>query len=246
MAIFEYGETEIAHLKRVDATLGKAIEEIGHIKRPVIPDLFASLVSSIVSQQISSKAAATIWNRMLNKLGKVTPQTINAADVEQIQQCGMSMRKAGYIKEIAEKVLCGDLNIELLHQLPDDEVCKQLSSLSGIGIWTAEMLMTFSMQRPNVISWGDMAIHRGLRMLYRHRKIDKTLFQKYKRRYSPYATVASLYLWAIAGGACGLKDCAPLTEAQKAKARKGKAMEKKPVVKQAKDISRNKKSPSLL
>jgi DNA-3-methyladenine glycosylase II len=84
-------------------------------------------------------------------------------------------------------------------------------------VWTAEMLMTFSMQRPNIMSWGDMAIHRGLRMLYRHCKIDKKLFQKYKRRYSPYATVASLYLWAIAGGACGLKDYAPMTDAGKRK-----------------------------
>jgi len=83
----------------------------------------------------------------------------------------------------------------------DEEVCRELSALDGIGVWTAEMLMTFSMQRPDIISFGDLAIHRGLRMLYHHRKITRDLFDKYKRRYSPYATVASLYLWAIAGGA---------------------------------------------
>lgn len=80
-------------------------------------------------------------------------------------------------------------------------MCRELSALDGIGVWTAEMLMTFSMQRPDIISFGDLAIHRGLRMLYHHRKITRDLFDKYKRRYSPYATVASLYLWAIAGGA---------------------------------------------
>lgn len=83
--------------------------------------------------------------------------------------------------------------------------------------------MTFSMQRPDVMSFGDIAIHRGLRMLYRHRKITPQLFNKYKKRYSPYASVACLYLWEIAGGACkDLCDHAPMTEAQKKAKRKQK------------------------
>jgi len=76
--------------------------------------------------------------------------------------------------------------------------------------WTAEMLMIFSMQRPNVLSYGDLAIQRGLRMVYHHRKIDKATFRKYWKRYSPYASVAGLYLWAVAGGAIDeMKDYAP-------------------------------------
>ena len=102
------------------------------------------------------------------------------------------------------------MDLEALHTMSDEEVCRELSSLKGVGVWTAEMLMTFSMQRPDVFSFGDLAIHRGLRMLYHHRKIDKKLFEKYRRRYSPYGTVASLYLWAIAGGAIeGMRDYAP-------------------------------------
>lgn len=86
-------------------------------------------------------------------------------------------------------------------------MCAELSRLPGVGVWTAEMLMTFSLQRPNVMSYGDLAIQRGLRMLYRHRAIDRDRFEKYRRRYAPYATVASLYLWAVAGGAvAGLSD----------------------------------------
>jgi len=100
--------------------------------------------------------------------------------------------------------------------MTDDEICKRLCRIKGIGVWTAEMLMTFSMQRMDIMSWDDLAIHRGLRMIYHHRKITPELFAKYKRRYSPYATVASLYLWAIAGGACAeLVDYAPKTEARK-------------------------------
>ena len=87
---------------------------------------------------------------------------------------------------------------------------RQLARLPGVGVWTAEMLMTFSLQRPDVISYGDLAIQRGLRMLYRHRRVDRKLFDKYRRRYAPHATVASLYLWAVAGGAVpGLTDPAP-------------------------------------
>ena len=93
--------------------------------------------------------------------------------------------------------------------MSDEEVCAKLSELNGIGVWTAEMLMIFSMQRPNVLSYGDLAIHRGLRMVYQHRKIDKEKFNKYWKRYTPYASVASLYLWAVAGGAIdGMKDFA--------------------------------------
>ncbi len=92
----------------------------------------------------------------------------------------------------------------------DDEVCNELSKLNGIGVWTAQMMMIFSMQRPNIMSYGDLAILRGMRMIFRHRKITKELFAKYHRRFSPYATVASLYFWAVAGGAIPeLTDPAP-------------------------------------
>ena len=85
-----------------------------------------------------------------------------------------------------------------------------MSSLKGIGVWTAEMILLFCMQRPNVLSFGDLAIQRGMRMIYHHRKIDRKLFEKYRRRLSPYCSVASLYFWAAAGGAVpGLKDHAP-------------------------------------
>ena len=224
--IFQYGEKEVAYLKKVDKALGEVIDQIGHIERAVIPDLFASLVRSIIAQQISSKAAVTIGRRLSERFKEITPETINAASVEDIQQLGMSTRKATYIKDAAREVLSGELDIEKLHNLSDEEVCNHLTALNGIGVWTAEMLMIFSMQRPDILSWSDLAIHRGLRMLHKHREIDKKRFEKYRRRYSPYNTVASLYLWAIAGGACGLKDFAPMTVAQKKKALEIKEKEK--------------------
>ena len=92
----------------------------------------------------------------------------------------------------------------------DEEAIRELSSLKGIGVWTAEMILLFCMQRPDVLSCDDLAIQRGLRMVYHHRKIDRGLFEKYRRRFSPYGSVASLYLWAVSGGAIPeLHDYAP-------------------------------------
>lgn len=199
---FDYGAKEVDWLKSRDPALGAAMDAIGHISRGVTPDLFVALVNSIIGQQISTKAQATIWQRIQDRHAPITAGRVAALPVEDLQSCGISFRKADYIKEIAASVLCGDLDLDLLSTLPDADLCERLCRIRGIGVWTAEMLMIFALQRPDVLSRDDLAILRGLRMLYRHRKITPALFARYKRRYSPHATVASLYLWAIAGGAC--------------------------------------------
>lgn len=201
MDIFIYGDTETAHLKSRDKTLGEAIEKIGLIRREVNPDLFSALVKSIIGQQISTKAQATIWKRMKDGFGKITPQAVLACSEAELQSCGITFRKAAYIRGAAERVLDGRLEIDALQSKSDAEVCAELVQFDGVGVWTAEMMMLFSMQRPDILSYGDLAIQRGMRMLYHHRKITRELFEKYRRRYSPYGSVASLYLWAIAGGA---------------------------------------------
>ena len=213
---FEYGKKEIEYLKSKDTALGKAMDEIGHVYREVIPDMFMALINSIIGQQISTKAQETVWIRFQNMFEPVTPEHIDSTSAEELQTCGISMKKALYIKEIANSILDGSLDLTQLQTMSDNDVCKRLSQIKGIGVWTAEMLMIFSMQRMDVISRDDMAIVRGLRMLYHHRKVTPELFAKYKKRYSPYATVASLYLWKISHSACdGLADHAPKMETQK-------------------------------
>lgn len=207
---FEYGAQETEYLARKDKRLGAAIEQIGHIDRAVDGDLFSSVVHQIVGQQISTKAQETIWQRMQQTLGTVDAGHILAAGVPELQKLGITYRKAEYITDFARKVQTGECRIEEIWQMPDEEVIRVLSSLKGIGVWTAEMILLFCMQRPDVLSYDDLAIQRGLRMLYHHRKIDRRLFEKYRRRYSPHGSVASLYLWAIAGGAIpGMRDYAP-------------------------------------
>ena len=162
---FQYGQEETEYLSGKDEKLGAVIAQVGRVNREVDTDLFSAVVHHIVGQQISTKAQATIWQRMRGALGTV--------DAEH------------------------------------EEVSREFSALKRIGVWTAEMILLFCMQRPDVFSYDDLAIQRGLRMVYHHRKIDRKLFEKYRRRFSPYCSVASLYLWAAAGGAVpGLKDYA--------------------------------------
>lgn len=198
---FAYGEKEIEYLKSRDKRFGEAIDRIGVIKWQVETDLFKAVVGSIVAQQISGKAAETVYNRLVALAGDMTPENISLLDAAQIQKCGMSMKKAENILEFAKKIHLKEFDIAALSALPDGEVVTRLSSLRGIGAWTAEMLLLFTLQRPDVLSWLDFGILRGMRMVYRHRKITKAMFERYRRRLSPCGSVASLYFWKIAGGA---------------------------------------------
>ena len=115
-----------------------------------------------------------------------------------------------YIRDFAGKVQRGEFDLEQIAHMSDEDAIRALSSLKGIGVWTAEMLLLFCLQRPDVFSFDDLAIQRGLRMTYHHRAITRKLFEKYRRRFSPYCSVASLYLWAVAGGAIpDMRDYAP-------------------------------------
>lgn len=197
MQIFEYGQKEIDYLKRKDKKLGAAIDRIGMIQREITPDPFTALVSSVVSQQISKKAAETVWIRLHTLLRNITPENIAQVEQSEIQGCGMSMRKAGYIKGIADAAISGIVDVDILHTLTDEEIIKKLSSLSGVGVWTAEMLLIFSLSRPDVVSYKDLAICRGMMNLYGLKELPKEKFERYRKRYSPYGSVASLYLWAF-------------------------------------------------
>lgn len=207
---FSYGEAELAYLRKKDERLCEVIDKVGHIERRVDADLFSAVVHHIVGQQISSKAQATIWQRMQDALGEVNAKSIQSAGVPKLQAFGMTFRKAEYITDFAQKVERGEFDLAAVEEMPDAEAIGALSGLKGIGVWTAEMILLFCLQRKDVLSFDDLAIQRGLRMVYHHRAITRQLFEKYRRRFSPYGSVASLYLWAVAGGAIAeMKDYAP-------------------------------------
>jgi DNA-3-methyladenine glycosylase II len=131
MEIFKYSNDALDHLLKKDKKLGQAIDRIGIVEREVIPDLFTALVNSIVSQQISAKAASTVWGRLLNTLSEISPQNICFSPLEDLRKCGLSMRKVQYIKNIGETVLNNDLVLTDLYALEDEEIIKRSHSLTG-------------------------------------------------------------------------------------------------------------------
>lgn len=198
---FPYGERELAYLKRKDKKLAAVIERVGPIQRAVDGGLFSSVVHHILGQQISTKAQQTIWAKLTGELGAITPDTILACGRDRFQAFGTTWKKADYILDFAQKVQSGAFDIEALNGMTDEEAIAALASLKGIGVWTAEMILLFCLQRPNIFSYGDLAIQRGVRMVYRHKELPRERFERYRRRFSPYCSTASLYFWAVAGGA---------------------------------------------
>lgn len=224
--IFTYTAKELDCLKAKDKRLAKAIEKIGTITREGERDIFASVIHHIIAQQISTKAQASIWARFCALFGgmqngktseeekaqstdsqsKQKAQALLAIDIGKIRACGISSRKAQYILDFAHKVQSGEFDIEAVAKMSDEKAIESLIKLRGIGVWTAEMILLFCLQRKDILSYDDLALQRGLKMLYalkcegKNGKIPKEVFATYRARFSPYGSIASLYLWEIASG----------------------------------------------
>ena len=198
MEFFKYGETEINHLKSACSKLATVISRAGILKRKVEPEVFKGLVSGIVSQQISVSAAATVFTRLEELVGEMTADGILATTDDEIKSCGLSYRKVGYIKGVCEAIKSRELDLDGLRKMSDSEVIAELVKLNGIGVWSAEMFLIFSLFRPDVLSYGDLVIRKGIMELYGLTDISKKDFEFYRKLYSPYGTVASIYLWDLA------------------------------------------------
>ena len=134
------------------------------------------------------RAQATIWGRLQAALGDgQRRKPWRPLDAEALRGMGMSLRKAKYILDFARRVQSGEFDLEAVRRMDDGQAIAALTSLRGVGVWTAEMILLFCLQRPDVLSYDDLAIRRGLRMLYRHKALDRERFERYRRRYSPVA-----------------------------------------------------------
>lgn len=192
-----------AHLSKADPKLAAAIAKIGSLgRREVDGDVFASLIDSIVSQQISGYAAQAIGARLSKLWGHPTPRKLLKIPVEKLRACGLSQRKVEYILGAAQAAVEGRIDFEALWELDDAQVIEKLSSLRGIGVWTAQMLLLFTFGRPDILSRLDLGIRNGLAKLHGPRAVaSEKAFERYRKSYSPHGSVASLYLWQIADGA---------------------------------------------
>lgn len=200
MEYYPYGEKETSYLTKRDKKLGALIARIGPIQRPMQRDLFTAIMEAMVGQQVSNKSKATVMARLRELLGpRLTPETMLDAGRDKVQACGLSWRKVDYMLGAAQAVASGALALDTLASLSDDEVIAELSGLAGIGPWTAEMLLLSCLGRPDVFSYGDLAIRRAMMRLYNLEALPRDVFEKYRKRYSPHGSVASLYFWRFSG-----------------------------------------------
>ena len=163
-------------------------------------DIFCGLVEAIVSQQLSTKAAATIHGRLLALMpsgGPPTPEAILPLSDEALRGVGLSRQKVGYVRDLSRKVVDGSLRTEALAGLGDEDVIAELTKIKGIGRWTAEMILIFRLARPDILPVDDLGIVKAVQKAYGLRKTpDAKRLQKIGERWRPYRSVASWYLWA--------------------------------------------------
>lgn len=184
------------HLSSSDRQLALLIDLVGEYTLVLRTDYFASLVRSIIGQQLSVKAAGTIWRKTAAVCGNLTPENILTKNDEELRQAGLSRPKISYIKDLSHRVLNRELDFERLCHLEDEHVISALTGVRGIGKWTAEMFLIFSLGRLDVLSVDDVGLRRSVAWLYRLNKPPGAAeMQEYGERWKPYRTVASLYLW---------------------------------------------------
>ena len=154
---------------------------------------------SIVGQQLSTKAAATIYGRMLELFGghAPSPKQLLAVDPDRIRAAGLSRPKISYLRDLAEHVEKGELELDHFDDMEDEQVIEQLTAVKGIGEWSAHMFLMFHLGRPDILPVGDQGIRRAVQVQYRLRKIpDPKRLEKIARPWRPYRTLACLYLWS--------------------------------------------------
>src|SRR5215216_978407 len=197
-----FGRKAVAHLKKVDPRLAQVIEKLGPYKGwpPSDGTHFDAVARSIVFQQLSGKAAGTIHGRFQGLYGGRTPLPSELASTsdEQLRAVGLSRQKSAYLKDLGARVATGQLSIETLHELTDEEVITALTQVKGIGRWTAQMFLMFRLGRPDVLPDLDLGVQKGIQKAYHLRKLPTPeRVKKFGAKWAPYRTVGSWYMWRL-------------------------------------------------
>jgi DNA-3-methyladenine glycosylase II len=185
------------HLKTCDPVLCGIIERVGPFRMEYGPPEFHSLAESILYQQLNGRAAETIFNRFTAVAGEpLTPEGILRLTDEQMRSVGLSKQKSGYLRDLATKTASGLVDFSRLAEMADDDVIEHLRQVKGIGVWTAQMFLMFTLRRPDVLPTGDYGVQAAMKKHYRKRKLPKPQeMEKIARKWAPYRSIACWYLW---------------------------------------------------
>lgn len=191
-------ELGLRHLRRRDRTLKRVIAAVGPFRLKRQTNRYQSLLRAIVAQQISGRAARSIWGKIETAAAtrKLTPAVLHAMPDAALRGAGVSPQKLRYVRDLTERVHSGQLRLHSLHRHSDDDVVEELVQVKGIGLWTAQMFLMFSLGRPDVLPHGDLGIQSAIRKLYGLTDLpDRETCQSIAEPWRPYATIACWYLW---------------------------------------------------
>lgn len=188
----------VRHLRRADPVMRDTIRRVGPFTLRLKRDRFATLACSILSQQISGKAARSIIGRLKERLApqRISPEALGQCAVEELRALGISRQKATYLLDLADKTRAGLIRFDRFSRMDDEQIIEQLVQVKGIGVWTAQMLLMFSLGRWDVLPHDDLGIRMGIRHLYGLEDLpNKQQCLEIAMPWRPYATVASWYCW---------------------------------------------------
>ena len=197
----------LLHLKACDPVLRRLIDEVGPYAVEYLEPGFETLVKSIVYQQLSGKVAVLIFNRLAAAagVGRLTPESVLKLRPRKMRAVGLSQRKVAYIRDLARRTRSGEVDFSAIQALPDDEVCRVLTGVKGIGVWTAQMFLIFALRRADVLPSADLGIRAAVRKLYGLPELPKPAqIEELARHWRPYSTVAYWYLWRSLEGKASL------------------------------------------
>ena len=192
----DYWQQAARELAERDAVMRGLVDKFHGLALGSRGDAFSTLARSIVGQQISVKAAQSVWERLSGRLGTVTPASVSRARKRTLRGCGLSGQKALYIRDLALRFRDGTLDAARWHALEDEVLIAELIQVKGIGRWTAEMFLMFYLARPDVLPLGDLGLQRAMRLHYnRGRALSLPRMQKIGAAWAPWRSVATWYLW---------------------------------------------------
>jgi DNA-3-methyladenine glycosylase II len=191
-------------LAAADPVMATLIERFGELslearrrRRPQV-DAYGMLLRSVVGQQLSAKAAATIYGRVLELFGGATPRPEQLLEVEpeRLREAGLSGRKVEYVRDLASHVLSGELELDRLSTLSDEEVTAEITAIRGFGVWSAQMFLIFFLERPDVLPTGDLGIRNAVKAAYELDEVpDPVELTRIAEPWRPNRTLACIYLW---------------------------------------------------
>jgi DNA-3-methyladenine glycosylase II len=188
----------IRHLQAADPVLAAVIERAGPYKIQYREPIFQTLVRSIVYQQLSGKAALTIFNRLAEtvKVSPMTPQAILKLRMPTLRKLGLSQQKATYIRELARLTRDGEIQFEQLPAMEDAAIVETLTRVKGVGVWTVHMFLIFALRRPNVLPVGDLGVRAAMKKAYALADLPKPAeMERIAASWHPYCSVATWYMW---------------------------------------------------